>query len=432
MHATDLKISVFSVIFVFRIKFMVSKKIYIFALAAHGLGISGGDRIFIEFARRWVKDALVKIFVSEEGYQMCQRQKLRVSGINPSTVAQGDGERIRTIKYQVSSMEPWRRFGFVINYLARIIEGIKIGLTLRMEENTQIIIYSASEFWMDCLPAFFLKLRFKKIKWVAAWYQTAPNPLKGFSEGERRQKYHFKAFVYWLFQQPVKFLIGNYADFVLVNNEEEKKQFPALNHKGNVLVVLGAVDIKAIKKWRVLFKNSPKVYDAVFQGRFHPQKGVLELIDLWKIVVNKKIDAKLIMIGDGPLMEKAKLKIKSENLERNIKLTGYLFDGEEKYRIFSQSKLVVHPAFYDSGGMAAAEAMAFGLPAIGFDLKSFQSYYPRGMVKVKIGDLKLFAKTILELLDNKDRRDEIGKNALNMINMSWSWEKRAQDVLKVL
>lgn len=389
--------------------------IYIFALAAYGLGISGSDRIFIEFARRWSKDALVKIFVSEEGYQMCQRQNLNSH-----------------IKFLISKMNVWEKLGFTINYLARIIEGARIGLTLKLGNSDKTIIYSASEFWMDCLPAFFLKLRFKKIKWAAAWYQTAPNPFKGFSEGERRQKYRLKAFVYWLFQQPVKFLIGKCADFVLVNNEEEKKQFPPLNNKGKALVILGAVDIKTIEKWRILFQNLPKVYDAVFQGRFHPQKGVLEMVDIWRIVADKKNGAKLIMIGDGPLMEQVKAKIRSENLGRNVKLTGYLFDGEEKYKIFSQSKLVVHPAFYDSGGMAAAEAMAFGLPAIGFDLKSFQSYYPRGMIKVKIGDLKLFAKTILELLDNKDKRDEIGKNALNMINKSWSWDKRAQDVLKVL
>ena len=43
------------------------KQIRIFALAAYGKGLSGGDRIFIEFARRWSKNFPVEIYVWKEG-----------------------------------------------------------------------------------------------------------------------------------------------------------------------------------------------------------------------------------------------------------------------------------------------------------------------------------------------------------------------------
>lgn len=384
----------------------LNKKIHIFAIAACGQGISGSDRIFIEFARRWSKDFPVTIYVWEEGYQMCQRQKLSVSGI----------------KYRVSRMEPWKKFGFVINYLARIIEGIRLGLTTKIENSKDTIVYSASEFWMDCLPAFLLKLRFHEIKWAAAWYQTAPNPLKGFSG----------SLPYWLMQFPVKPLIAKFTDYVLVNNEEEKKQFPKHAKNQKAVVVLGAVDIKKIEKWKLKFRKLPKIYDGVFQGRFHPQKGVEELVNIWKRVVDKKPDARLVMIGDGPLMESVKSKMQSAKLEKNVILTGYLFDGEEKYRIFAQSKIVVHPAFYDSGGMASAEAMAFGLPAVGFDLKAYQSYYPEGMEKVKEGNLEAFANRILDLLHKKNLYWKVSKEALHWIDYKWSWEFRSRQILKVV
>lgn len=390
------------------------KKIYIFALAAHGQGISGSDRIFIEFARRWSKKSLVNIYVWEEGYEMCQRQGLKVS----------------SIKYQISNINRWEKSGFIVNYLARILEGIRIGLTLEIENPNKSMIYSASEFWMDSIPAFILKIRYPKIKWIAAWFQTAPKPWVGFAEGERINTYKARSFLYWLVQLPIKPMISHSADFVLVNNEEETRQFPKHLQQKRAIVILGAVDLKKIESWKLKFRKLPKIYDAVFQGRFHPQKGVVELIDIWKLVVMQKSDAKLAMIGDGPLMEAAMLKVKKEKLENNIVLTGYLFDGEEKYRIFAQSKVVVHPAFYDSGGMASAEAMAFGLPAVGFDLKSFKSYYSQGMIKVKMGNLRFFSLAILELLKDENKRKKIGQEALNMINRTWSWDKRAQEVLK--
>ena len=400
-------------------------KILIFALAAYGKGLSGGDRIFIEFARRWSKKYPVTIYCWEEGYQMCVRQGLN-SKLNPFGKLRIDAEQSRSIKtqnsklkYHISKMESWKHLGFIINYVARIVEGIKLAYTLKLEPSLQnIIIYSASEFWMDSLPAFILKLRFPKIKWVAAWYQTAPNPR------ERRG-----SVFYWFVQLLIKPIISKFADFVLVNNEEEKKQFSKHNRLGKAIVVLGAVDMKKIGNWKLEIGKLPKVHDAVFQGRFHPQKGALELVDIWKKVVEKKPDAKLAMIGDGSLMQSVKLKVKSEKLENNIKLFGWMFDGQKKYKIFSQSKIVVHPALYDSGEMAAAEAMAFGLPAVGFNLKSYESYYPKGMIKVTIGDLDEFAGSIIGLMNNEKKRVSLGNEAEDSIKKNFTWDKRAEEVL---
>ena len=382
---------------------MGTEDVHIFALAAHGQGLSGSDRIFIEFARRWSKQLPVTIYVSLEGYRMCHRQHLDTR-----------------VKFRIIP---------AINYLARIIEGIRTGLTLKLENSQYSIIYSASEFWMDSIPAWILKLRFPKAKWVAAWFQTAPNPGRGFSEGTRENRYIFKALLYFLVQLPVKPLIANFADYVLVNNVLEQKQFNSLNVKERALVVSGAVDIESVEKWKTENRKLPKLYDAVFQGRFHPQKGVLEVIDIWRLVVDKEKSAKLVMIGDGSLMKDVQSKIKYLGLGQNIILTGYLFDGPKKYKIFAQSKLVLHPSFYDSGGMAAAEAMVFGLPCVGFDLDSYKSYYPKGMIKVTIGNLEKFANIVINLLNDQPTLNRIGKEGLDMINKNWSWDKRAGEIL---
>lgn len=380
------------------------------AFAPHGLGISGGDRIFIELARRWQKKCSVNIYTWEEGYKMCQRQHLEAS---------------RNLKFSLYNMGIVCRMGFLFCYFARILRAILLTFFLKLEKNT--IVYSASEFWMDSLPAAILKVRDSHIRWVAAWFQTAPKPWTGYSEGERAQKYNLSALLYWLMQLPVKPIISKFADFILVNNEEEKRHFPS-----KAIVVLGAVDLEAINNFKKHYsKQYPQVhksYDAVFQGRFHPQKGVVELIDIWRLVVNKKPNAKLALIGDGPLMKKVKERIVELDLQKSCDLFGYVFDGDKKFQIFSKSKLVVHPAYYDSGGMAAAEAMAFGLPCVGFDLPSYKSYYPYGMIKVKIGDLDAFAKKIIELIENETLREKIGREGEDMIKKNSSWEKRAEEI----
>jgi len=392
---------------------MTRMSFHIFANAALGKGLSGGDRIFIEFAKRLSKNNQVTIHVWEEGYKICKKQGLTVT---------------KNLKFQIMNVKFWCKFGFLICYFARVIGAIFTSLFITLENNRNTIVYSASEFWMDSLPAFTLKLRFPKVRWIAAWFQTAPNPLIGFSKGYRKKTYKLSAFYHWFMQLPVKPLIERWANLCLVNNEEEKKYFPHLNKQGKTMVILGAVNIEEIKRYRSQHKIDSKIYDAVFQGRFHPQKGVVELVDIWKLVTEKLPGAKLAMIGDGPLMNAVKTRIKELDLEANIKLLGFVFDGDQKYRIFSQAKLVVHPAFFDSGGMASAEAMVFGIPCIGFNLNSYKSYYPRGMIKVMIGDLNAFARAILELLNDTQKRDKIGKEALRMIEKNWNWDQRVDQL----
>ncbi|HEX7042065.1 MAG TPA: glycosyltransferase [Patescibacteria group bacterium] len=392
---------------------MAFENLNIIAMGAYGSGISGGDRIFIEVARRLRRVKKVNIYVWEEGKEMCKRQGL-TSGKN--------------LKIVVWKMGWVNKLGFVVCYAGRIVKGIWESLFLKIADPSLSVVYSASEFWMDVMPAFIIKIRYPKVKWVAAWFQTAPKPWQGFSEGKREKTYKVSAFYYWIVQMFVKPIISYFSDIVLVNNEAERKQFSKHNKDGSVVVMLGGVNVTDIKRYRLRHKKNEKKFDAVFQGRFHPQKGVVELIDVWRMVVNRKPNAKLAMIGDGPLMDDVKGKIKKERLGKNVALFGYVFEGSKKYEIFSQSKLVCHPAFFDSGGMASAEAMAFGVPAVGFDLSAYKSYYPKGMVKVKIGDLKMFSDEILRILNNNNLRNRLGDEARKMIEKDWSWENRVDSV----
>jgi len=391
-------------------------KIHIFALAALGDGISGGDRIFIELARRWSKKHEVNIYLWEEGVAMINRQEL--SG--------------KYLKVHLIKVGRIRHLGFLITYFYRVLLGILLGFQVRLGLH-QNILYSASEFWMDALPGLILKLRYRSAFWSAAWYQSAPSPLKGFNEAGTAPRSPMRAFMYWFMQITIKPFVKLFADVVVVNNEYERKRFPEHSTKDRVIVMYGAVDLARIRKYQSKHKavRKPK-YDAVFQGRFHPQKGVVELTKIWSMVVAKKPNARLAMIGDGPLMREVKMKIKSLKLEKNIALLGYLYDGDKKYDVFNSSKIVVHPAYYDSGGMASAEAMAFGKPCVAFNLISYESYYPKGMLKVSQNDKSAFAKAILELLSDNNLYKRLAKESLEMIRDNWSWDSRASDILNKL
>jgi glycosyltransferase involved in cell wall biosynthesis len=382
------------------------------ANAAVGLGLSGSDRIFIELAKRWAKEGnQVTICVWEDGYQMCKREGLT--------------EGIQNITFQKWFLGPLKNIPFIVNYFIRIISGIYFALFRKYNlDNENSYIYSCSDFWQDALPASILKVRYKKAKLIGSFYLTAPNPFVGFYEGERKQIPTVKSILYWLQQQPVKILFKNCADIMFVTSEPDAKKFK------NSVVIRGGVNVEAAKAYQPTYSSQNKVYDAVFLGRFHPQKGVVELVEIWKKVVQQKNDAKLIMLGDGPLRSKVEEKIIENSLQNNIELKGYLFDGEEKYSIFRNSKVALHPAVYDSGGMASAEAMAWGIPAVSFDLEALKTYYPHGMIKIPFGELDTFAEGILELLSNEELYKQTARKARDLVMTQWDWDKRAELILK--
>ena len=214
---------------------------------------------------------------------------------------------------------------------------------------------------------------------------------------------------------------------VWVTSEPDRWKFGSRLSPEKVVAVLGGVDVKTPAS---LPEPLKKKFDAVFLGRFHPQKGVLELVDIWRFVCQKKKSAKLAVIGAGDLEVELRKKISEYGLEGNIVLFGFK-DGFEKLKIFKDSKVVVHPAIYDSGGMAACEAMACGLPGVSFDLPALKSYYPKGMLKTPCFDLKAFAENILKLLNDNALYEKTAKEALDLAK-EWDWDKRAEELLSIV
>lgn len=395
---------------------MKPKNIHIIANAALGSGLSGGDRIFIELARRWARSGHdINICVWEEGYEMCRRNNLE------------------NVNYTIWGAARYKNLGFVPMYLIRTIKSCFQALK-NQKAPGNVIVYSASDFLPDSIPAFALKLKFKdKIKWVAGFYLFAPNPFSRDSPYTGVRK--LKGLFYYLSQLPIYWIVKHCADAVFVTSEPDVRKFiTGKRSRNGIMVIRGGVDINPstehLNSKKVIPKDKRK-YDACFVGRLHPQKGVLELVDIWAKVCEAKPDAMLAIIGDGPLEKELREKVKIKRLEKQIDVLGFK-DGNEKFEIFKTSKLMVHPAIYDSGGMAAAEGMAWGLPGVSFDLEALRTYYPKGMLKVPPGDIKGFANSILELLRDENLYTNTVNDARNLIIEKWDWEKRADEIMNNL
>lgn len=383
-------------------------KLLIIANNNIGTGQSGGDTIFLEFIKNWQSKIKITVFGSSETEYLLKRYQLSPSFIKTD-------RHLSTI-----SPTPLNLF---CHQLRRIFLGkicfLKNINTFRKSD----YCYTVSDFLPDFIFGLFYKIVNPRGTWLCGQYLFSPHP--GSKNSPYRQE-ALKGYLYYLAQLITQFFARRFANQILITSEPDRSRFP--NKK--IIVVQGGVDIRPSEKYlrsSNIIPINKRHFDAVFQGRLHPQKGVLELVDIWKLVINKMPTAKLAIIGDGQLQKKLKEKILKLKLNKNIVLFGFK-SGSEKYDIFKNSKIVVHPAIYDSGGMAAAEAMAWGLPGVSFDLESLKSYYPQGMLKTPCFNYDLFAQNIINLLTKKSLYQKTSIDALNLIRKTWDWRKRSQNI----
>ncbi len=375
---------------------------------ASDLGVSGGDRIFIEFSKIWSATNAIKIITWPQAHRVCVN-----SGLNK-------------VEFDVVGIEDEKIF-LPLLYLERTFIAMLKALTIKRKDMPEML-FSSSDFWPDVIPAFILKLRSKKIKWMAAFYFFAPTPFYSKEDVAYRGgkfKLSFRSLCYYLTQRLSYLLIKKFADLILVSNQLDKNLFVKDGFsEDSILPIYGGVDFRYISS----FPQKTILYDACFVGRLHKQKGPIELLKIWEILIRQKPDARLAIIGNGPLEKTIEKIVKKNGLSKNIDLLGYI-DGERKYNILKSSRVFLHPPILDTGGMAAAEGMAAGLPVVGFDLPGYKYCYPRGMLKASVGNLDEFAQLILNLLNDNALYDRTKEEALNF-SKEWDWEKKAGMVMK--
>ena len=383
-------------------------KLLIIANNNIGLGQSGGDTIFLEFIKNWHTKLDITVFGSSETENLLQRYHLSPALIKTD-------HRLSKFSPTVTTLL-WHQ-------IRRIFLG-KISFLKHIDTfKKSDYCYTVSDFYPDFIFGLLYKIVNPRGVWLCGQYLFSPHP--GSPDSPYRQE-PLKGFLYYLSQQLTQFLSRHFADQILITSEPDRARFP----QKKVIVVQGGVDLTPSEKYLQSPKTKPvsqRRYDAVFQGRLHPQKGVLELVDIWKLVVKKIPTAQLAIIGDGQLENKLKTKIKKLKLNKSITLFGFQ-TGDKKYQIFKNSKIVLHPAIFDSGGMAAAEAMAWSLPGVSFDLESLKSYYPQGMLKTDIGNYQQFSDNIVLLLTDQQMYQQTSKQALKLIREIWDWRKRSQNI----
>jgi glycosyltransferase involved in cell wall biosynthesis len=143
-------------------------------------------------------------------------------------------------------------------------------------------------------------------------------------------------------------------------SEEEAAQFRALGLKPPIAVIPNGVDVPTKGS---ADRDGAGDRVAVFLSRVHPKKGLPMLLHAWAAV--RPAGWRLVIAGPDECGHEAELRrMASElGLENQVQFLGPVY-GEAKWDLLRRADLFVLPTHSENFGIAVAEALASGLPAI--------------------------------------------------------------------
>lgn len=96
-------------------------------------------------------------------------------------------------------------------------------------------------------------------------------------------------------------------------------------------------------------------------GRFQNQKNHSFLIEIFKKIKEQREDAKLLLVGEGPLQEEIRQKVEHMGLSNHVLFAGLRTDVPN---LLQMMDVFLFPSLFEGLGIVLVEAQATGLPCI--------------------------------------------------------------------
>lgn len=243
------------------------------------------------------------------------------------------------------------------------------------------------------------------------YYKEISNPFK-------------KAYIFIQYKKVYKYEseMTSYFDRCFMITEEDKRRIERMNPKVKACVIPAGVNTSFF--YPLTLPIEP--YSIVLVGAMDwlPNvEGTLWFIErVWPLVKQKEPHSKLYVVGKNPPEEIRNLT------GEDIIVTGFVEDVRE---YMAKAAVFVVP-LKTGGGMRVKilNALAMGKAIVstsvgceGIDVENGKNIY--------IADTELeFAKGILELLEDSDKREKLGEEGLKLIKEKYQWERIAEQIEK--
>ena len=169
----------------------------------------------------------------------------------------------------------------------------------------------------------------------------------------------------------------------------------------------------------------------IWVGGFYPWHDLDLLLKSFTLVLQRRPDAKLVLVGDGQTRPSVERMVQKNGLRQAVIMTGAIAhtDVPEMLSIADIAVVPSAPVPASRGGTGTPlklfEYMAAGKAIVATALNQAAEVIQDGHngLLVEAGDVNGFAEAMLTLLNNPNERDRLGQNARRQAVEQYSWEQ---------
>jgi N-acetyl-alpha-D-glucosaminyl L-malate synthase BshA len=216
------------------------------------------------------------------------------------------------------------------------------------------------------------------------------------------------------YKHAVEFSINQSDTITSVSESLKKDTLQFFNIKKEIKVITNFIDFSEYKtsdtcQRKQLAQSDEKIL--IHVSNLRPVKRIEDVLQIFKIV-NHKIKSKLIIIGEGPEMEKINQFLEENpDLIDKIRLMGKV---NELYKILQAADVFLLPSEQESFGLAALEAMAAETPVVSSNAGGIPEVNIQGETGylAEVGNVEAMSNYTIRLLSDEELLTKMRKNAL--------------------
>lgn len=220
------------------------------------------------------------------------------------------------------------------------------------------------------------------------------------------------------YKNAVEFSINNSDAVTSVSEDLKKDTLSFFNIKKNIEVIPNFVDLEKYKHVHencdrsVLADDDEKIITHI--SNFRKVKRIDDIINSFYLI-NKQINSKLILLGDGPERIKAEKLCDELNLNEKVLFLGA---SNETAKILCLSDVFVLASTTESFGLVALEAMASSVPVVSTNSGGLPEVNKNGFSGYlsDVGDINSMAKNAIKILEDSKKLINFKKNAKQQAN----------------
>jgi len=230
----------------------------------------------------------------------------------------------------------------------------------------------------------------------------------------------------YLLEKPVSRIYKN-RKFIVISNSTKEELIKRGIKKENIKVIFPGID----EKYKPTFKKQEKPL-ILYVGRIKKYKRIDYVLKVFKRISEKIKDADFYLIGEGDYRKRLMEMAKDMGIYERVKFTGFLKE-EEKIEFLQKGWVLINTSPKEGWGMVNTEAQRCGTPCITFDSPGLRETVKDGFSGfiVKYGNWEEMAEKVLYLIENKDLREKMYKNAFEW-SKNFEWDKSAIEFEKTL